>query len=225
MTAHIIEKRSHDANPIAKLNRKLLNDAGIFAVTVSGGPGCGKTSLIEASITRLMPNVGVGVIACDIASHLDADRMTRASDQVVQVNTGQQGIADATHIHDALKWLNLEKIDLLFIENVGTLVCPNDLDLGQDVTAAIFSVAGGHDKAVKHPELVRSADVVLLNKTDLMGAVPFDLNAFRADIHRLNPNAKLIELSALNGQGIDQWLDSLKSRIKKHQSKTSNWFG
>jgi len=225
MKAPLINQSCHEANPIAKLNRQLLADAGVFAISLGGGPGCGKTSLIEASIARLMPDVQVGVIACDVVSHLDGDRMARGTDQVVQVNTGLQGTPDATHIHDALQWLDLAKIDLLFIENVGTLVRTGPQELGADMSVAMFSVAGGHDKADKHPELVRSAGVVLLNKTDLLHAVPFDLPAFRSDVRRLNTNIELFELSALTGDGLDEWLNWLRFRTKKHHSKTSHWFG
>jgi hydrogenase nickel incorporation protein HypB len=213
--APAIETRFHGTDPVAKLNRKILAEAGVFAVSVSGGLGCGKTALIEATIQKLLPDIRVGVIACDVASHLDTERIMRGSDQVVQINTGQQGTPDASHIHDGLKWLDLSKIDLLLIENVGILVGPNPLQLGQDATAAVFSVAGGHDKADKQPELVRSADIVLLNKTDLLRAVPFALSTFRADVHRLNPAARLLELSALNGEGLDQWLAWLAARINK----------
>jgi hydrogenase nickel incorporation protein HypB len=207
------------------MNRQMLGDAGVFAISLSGGPGCGKTTLIEAAISRLMPDVRVGVIACDIASHLDADRIARGSDQVVQVNTGLQGSPDAMHIHDALQWLDLEKIDILFIENIGTLVCSNGLDLGADMTAAMFSVAAGHDKPAKHPELVQGAGVVILNKTDLLRAVPFDLATFQADVHRLNSNAELFGLSALTGDGVDRWLTWMKSHVRKHHSAGSAWFG
>jgi hydrogenase nickel incorporation protein HypB len=224
MRAPVIERGFHDTNPIAKLNRQTLGEAGIFTVSVSGGPGCGKTSLIESVITHLMPELLVGVIACDVTSHLDADRMQRESEQVVQVNTGPGCAADAGHIHDALQWLDLKRIELLLIENVGTLTNTSATDFGQDVTAAMFSVAGGHDKAHKHPGLVKTADVVLLNKIDLLKAVPFDLQAFRADVQRLNANAELFELSALTGEGMDHWLDWLKSRTNKHH-KTANWFG
>lgn len=227
MKAPVIEKRFHDANLVAKLNRQALNEAGAVAISISGGPGCGKTALIDATMRRLMPDVHVGVIACDVASHLDADRMSSENDQVVQVNTGEIGYADATHIHDAMQWLDLNWIELLFIENVGTLVGPAGLDLGQNVTATIFSVAGGHDKADKHPEWVQAAGVILLNKIDLLQAVPFDLDAFRGDVRRLNPNAELIELSSLSGKGMDRWVDWLKARIKKAEvpPKTSEWFG
>jgi hydrogenase nickel incorporation protein HypB len=224
MSASMMQQRFRDVNPVAKLNRKTLAEAGVFAISVSGGPGCGKTSLIEASISRLMPHVQVGVIACDIASHLDADRLARGSDQIFQVNTGLQGTPDSMHIHDALQWLDLKKIEVLFIENVGTLACPNPLELGQDLTTAIFSVAGGHDKASRHPKLVQSADVVVLNKIDLLHAVPFDLATFRADVLRLNARAQLFELSASTGEGVDPWLDWLRIRIKRDHHETLNGF-
>jgi hydrogenase nickel incorporation protein HypB len=225
MKAPVLERRLSDADPVAKLNRRVLAEANVFTVSVSGSPGCGKSSLIEASIKRLLPDVKVGVIACDVASHLDADRIMRGSDQVVQINTGQQGTPDATHIRDGLRWLDLAKIDLLLIENIGTLVGADPLELGQEATAAVFSVAGGHDKADKHPELVKSADIVILNKIDLLRAVPFDLATFRADVHRLNGCADLFELSVLNGEGLSPWLVWLAARIKKHQPKSSLMFG
>jgi hydrogenase nickel incorporation protein HypB len=223
MKAPVIEKRFHDPNPIAKLNRQNLGEAGILSVSLSGGPGCGKTALIEAAICRLMPETLVGVIACDESSHLDADRMLLESEQVVQVNTGQQGTPDSTHIRDALQWLDLKRIELLFIENVGTLAITHSIDFGQDITAAMFSVAAGDDKASKHPELVKSADVVVLNKIDLLQAVPFDAKAFRADVHRLNSSAELFEVSALNGDGVDRWCQWLKAKMEQRQQKIPQW--
>ena len=163
--------------PGRQVNRRTLTDANVFALSISGGPGCGKTSLIDATIQKLLPNVKVGVIACDVAAQLDSHRAAR--DQVVQIDTGQQGTPDATHIRDGLQHLNLTRLDLLLIENVGPLAGTRPLDLGQDATAAVFSVAGGHNKADKHPHLVKSADLVLLTKTDLLGAFPFQLEIFR----------------------------------------------
>ena len=224
MIAPVIEKRFLHANPVADVNRKALRDAGIFTVSVLGGPGCGKTTLIDATIQRLMPGVQVGVVACDIASHLDADRLTRHSDQVVQVNVGAGGLLDATYIRDALESLDLKRIDVLFIENIGTLV-GGPLDLGQEATVAIFSVAAGHDKPAKHPELTRAATGVVLNKTDLLPAVPFDLAAFRADVQRLNQGARLFEVSALTGNGMDQWVKWLRGPASVEGPEASRWFG
>lgn len=209
----------------ADLNRRTLKGAGVATVSVIGGPGCGKTSLIDATIETLMPEVHVGVIACDVASQLDADRMSRHSEQVAQVTTGEGGLLDSGHIRDAIRWLDLRWIDVLFIENVGTLVTPAPFDLGQDVTVAMFSVAAGHDKAAKHPDLVRAADIVVLNKIDLLPSVPFDLDAFRADVSRLNPSARLFEMSALHGEGRQPWLDWVKARVTKRRDQASIWFG
>src|SRR5688572_29709669 len=101
MNAQLIERRTHDPNPVAKLNRERLGQAGVFAVRVVGGPGCGKTSLIDATVERLAPDVHAGVVACDVASRLDTDRVARHTEQVVQVNTGDQGTPDATHVREA----------------------------------------------------------------------------------------------------------------------------
>ena len=225
MKAPVIEKRFHDTNPIARLNRQALREANVLTINVLGGPGCGKTSLIAATIDQLMPDVHAGVIACDIASSRDADRISTSSEQVVQVNTGQGGVVEASHIYEALHWLDLAWLDLLFIENVGTLALSGVPDLGQDAGAIVFSVAAGDDKAERHPELVRSADVVVLNKTDLLPSVPFNLAAFRADVRRLNPNVELIEVSALKRNGIDRWVRWIGSRVTRGTQKPSHWFG
>jgi hydrogenase nickel incorporation protein HypB len=225
MNAPVIEKRSYDPNPIARLNRDALREAGVVTINVLGGPGCGKTSLISATIDRLLPDFNAGVIACDIGSRRDADRIACSSEQVVQVNTGPGGVVEASHIHDALQWLNRQWLDILFIENVGTLATSGIPDLGQDAAAVVFSVAAGDDKADKHPELVRAADVVILNKIDLLPCVPFDLPAFQSDVRGLNPRIELIEVSALRGDGVERWVHWLKSRVTRGTQKASHWFG
>jgi hydrogenase nickel incorporation protein HypB len=220
----IAPERQSDAGLVASLNRETLADANVFTISINGGPGCGKTSLIEA-ITDRLPDTRVGIIACDITSHLDADRMKRRGSQVVQVNTGQQRFADATQIYKALETMDLEQVDLLCIENVGTLTGNNLGMFGQALSIAMFSVAAGDDKAAKHPDLVAQADIVILNKTDLLLAVPFDLAKFRADVKRLNPKAQLFEISALSGDSVNDVTDWLRARITKHGDKTSTWFG
>jgi hydrogenase nickel incorporation protein HypB len=225
MRTPVIKKPASGSNPFLELNRRALRQAEIFTISVVGGPGCGKTTLIDATIERLMPAVQVGVIACDLVSHRDADRIARHSDQVVQITTGEAHALDAAQVHQALGSLDLSWIDLLFIENVGSLTGPADNDIGQDVTVAMFSVAAGDDKADRHPDLVRCANVILLNKTDLFGCAPFDVAAFRADVERNNGRAEVIQISALHARGIDQWLDWLRKRIKKAHQQVSHWFG
>ena len=223
------------AHPVSEQNRMVLRHAGVFTVGIFGGPGSGKTTLVDAAIERLTPGVRVGVVACDVFSHRDADRIGRRSRQVVQVSTGDGGVVNPGHIREALLRLDLKQLDLVLIENVGSLTGLASLDLGQEATMALLSVAGGDDKADKHPDLVRAADVVLLNKTDLLHALPFNLAAFRDDVRRINPTASLFELSTLHGDGIDPWIRWLKSNIAAFQEKchavaqhdggVSNWFG
>lgn len=210
----------------ARPNRESLRAAGVTTISVIGGPGCGKTTLIDATIERLMSEVHVGVVACDVVSRRDADRLARHSQQVVQVNSGAGHALDAGRVLDAIGTLDLHWIDLLFVENVGSLTGPVTGDIGQEVTVAIFSVAGGDDKADKHPDLVAAADVVVLNKVDLLGVVPFDVEAFRGDVRRINPRARVIEMSGLRADGIEAWLGWLRNRLKKSsRPEASNWFG
>src|SRR5688500_12873725 len=225
MKAQSTEKSGDRARTVVNHNREVLRKSHVCTASIIGGPGCGRTCRVDATLERLMPEVHVGVIACDVTSHLDADRMLRHSDQVIQINTGGPGVLDPTQIRDALNWMDVNWLDVLFIENVGTLVGPGVVDLGQDVTVAMFSVAAGDDKAEKHAEIVRAADVIVLNKIDLLASVPFDVERFRADVKRLNPKAKLFEVSALRGEGIDAWIKWVKKPSKPVHYRASGWFG
>jgi hydrogenase nickel incorporation protein HypB len=224
MRTPVIRNDTIQASGNSEANRRALQDADIFSISVIGGPGCGKTTLIDATIEKLMPDVHVGVVACDLVSTRDADLMARHSDQVVQINTGEGRALNAGQVHEALNLLDLNWIDLLFIENIGSLTNPAGNDIGQDVTVAIFSVAGGDDKADKHPDLVRCADIILINKIDLLGRAPFDVDAFRADAKRINERAEVIEISALTRK-TDRWFEWLRKRIKKTRHHESHWFG
>jgi hydrogenase nickel incorporation protein HypB len=224
MNAPVICRRFHDPNPIARLNRDALRQAGVLTVSIVGGPGCGKTTLIAETVERLMPDVHVGVIACDIGTHRDADRIRSVSEQVVQVNTcNATGLVDAGHIRDALNWLDLKWLDLLLVEHVGSLTLGDAPDVGQDASVTMFSVAAGDDKADKHPELVQAADAVVLNKVDLLPVVPFDLRSFRKDVDRVKPGVELIELSAIKGDGVDRWIEWLRSRVARESTKAAHW--
>ena len=173
---------------------------------VLGAPGCGKTALIERMIRLLSPSVRVGVIVGDLATQRDADRIARHTEHVVQVNTGKTCHLEANHVRRAMSCIDLSRLDVLFIENVGNLICPVGFDLGQDAKVGVFSVSGGDDKAAKHPYLVYESSLLILNAIDLLEHVPFDLTGFRDDVHRLKPGARLLELSAKTGEGIESWL-------------------
>ena len=206
MKVSVIENVLKLNDEIAAMNRKVLKQAGIFVLDLIGAPGCGKTALCEATIQKLQPALRVPVIVGDLATQRDADRMARWCEQVVQINTGKGCHLEANHVHEALGRLDLSRIDVLFIENVGNLICPVGFDLGQDVKVGMFSVSEGDDKPAKHPYLVKEASVILLTKTDLLPHVPFNSEVFHADIRRLNDTAPVISISVTQNKGMDAWL-------------------
>ena len=212
MKVQLVENLLKANDEVASLNRRLLNEAGIFALDIIGAPGCGKTAMIEAATQLLQPELRVGIIVGDLATQRDADRMAKWCDQVIQINTGKGCHLEAHHVHQALEHMDLTKIDVLFIENVGNLICPVGFDLGQDVKIGMFSVSGGDDKAAKHPFIVCESAVILLGKTDLLQYVPFDMQLFRDDVKHLNPNVNIIGMSATSGQGLDKWVHWIKAR-------------
>lgn len=225
MPLSIKQKTRPRANPFERANRRMLANAQVQSVVISGGPGCGKSSLIQATAQQLGGSVRVGVITCDVTSHLDLDQRFTRCEQRTRIITGLQGVPDPLQIHEALHRLDLNRIDLLFIENIGTLVYSSPVKLGQDLTVAMFSVAAGHDKPAKHPELVASADAVILNKSDLLYAVPFDRSVYRSDVQSHNSEATQIELSALHGHGLELWTQWLRARAGRSKADSSSWFG
>jgi hydrogenase nickel incorporation protein HypB len=193
---------------IARANRERLDRAGAFAVNVAGGLGCGKTSLFDATVDRLASERRVGVVSADPGP----GRGTNVGTNVVHVDPGFGRALCARHVEPALVRLCPGGIDLLLIENVGSLAGPDAIDLGEHARVAIFSVAAGHGKATEHPNIVRWADVVLLNKVDLLAGGGFDLRAFRAALGRLNAGAEYFELSTRTGEGLDAWIAWLRAR-------------
>jgi hydrogenase nickel incorporation protein HypB len=206
MRVQVVENVLKLNDEMAAQNRRRLRQAGVFTLDLIGAPGCGKTALIEATLQRLPASLHVGVIVGDLTTQRDADRMARFTDHVVQINTGKGCHLEAHHVMQGMAKLDIDHLDLLIIENVGNLICPVGFDLGQDVKVGMFCTSGGDDKAAKHPYIVIESSLLLLNKTDLLPYVPFNLPQFRGDIRRLNPTVELLELSAFTGDGMDAWL-------------------
>ena len=142
----------------------------------------------------------------DLATRRDGDRLARWCDQVVQISTGQGCHLEANQVRDAMGQIDLGRVDLLFIENVGNLICPVGFDLGQASKVGLFSLTEGDDKAAKHPYLVEAADLLLLNKIDLLPHVSFDRSGFAADVRLLNPRVPILDVSATTGEGLDAWI-------------------
>lgn len=208
MTERILEAN----DTIAAATRADLLDRGILAVDIIGAPGSGKTALLETTLRALHGRRRPAVLVGDLTTQRDGDRLARWCDRVVQISTGQGCHLEAGQVRAAMAELDLDAVELLLIENVGNLICPVGFDLGQMATIGVFSVTEGDDKAAKHPYLVEEADLILLNKIDLLPYVAFDLEAFRADIRLLNADVPVLEVSAATGQGIDAWIAWLDAR-------------
>jgi hydrogenase nickel incorporation protein HypB len=210
----VVEKILSANDRIALENRKLLDGHGIMAVNVMASPGAGKTSLILSSIEALRGRLRAGVIEGDVAGHVDADKVAETGTPVVQINTGGGCHLDAPQVLSALKQLPLDKIDLLFIENVGNLICPTDFALGEHVNILIANVPEGHDKPIKYPGMFAAVDALILNKIDLMPYLDFDLEAFRTAVRALNADAPLFEVSCKVGEGIGMWTEWLLNQSR-----------
>ena len=202
----MVERVLEANDEIAAVTRDELARRGIFAIDLIGAPGSGKTALLEATLQLLKGRRRPAVLVGDLATRRAGDRLARWCDRVVQISTGEGCHLEATQVRDALRQVDLEGVDLLFIENVGNLICPVGFDLGQTAKVGMFSLTEGDDKAAKHPYLVTAADLLLLNKIDLAPHLSFDRVGFEADVRLLNPRVPILEVSATSGQGLDGWI-------------------
>lgn len=216
MQVPVIQQILKANDQIAAENEKTFRAAGVHVVNVMASPGAGKTSLILQVLDRLpgLPvRLGAGVIEGDIASSIDADLIAAHGVPVVQINTGGNCHLDAPMIRSALDHLPLDNIDLLFIENVGNLICPANYRLGADLNLVIASVPEGHDKPYKYPGMFASADLVVLNKYDLAEVFEFDDAAFDRGVRMVNPTVPIHRVSARTGEGVEAWLSGLLQQL------------
>jgi hydrogenase nickel incorporation protein HypB len=197
---------------LAGRNRDLLGARGILAVNMMSSPGAGKTTLLERTIHDTAGRRPVAVIEGDQETLLDADRIRRTGCAVVQVNTGAGCHLDAAMVHDALTALDPAPGSVLFVENVGNLVCPALFDLGEHGKVVIISVTEGTDKPLKYPHMFAVADLIIINKIDLLPYVDFDLDLCRTYAHAVNPHAEVLPLSATTGDNVGSWYDWLAAR-------------
>jgi hydrogenase nickel incorporation protein HypB len=210
----VVEKILGANDLIALENRSLLDEHKILAINVMASPGAGKTSVILRSIEALRGRLRAGVIEGDVAGHVDADKVAETGTPVVQINTGGGCHLDAPQVQSALKQLPLDEIDLLFIENVGNLICPTGFALGEHVNMMIANVPEGHDKPIKYPGMFAAVDAIILNKIDLMPYIDFDLAAFRTAVRALNAAAPLFEVSCKTVEGIEDWAEWLLAQSR-----------
>src|SRR4051812_45722446 len=209
----VLERIFDENDRIAAANRADLAAAGVFAVNLMSSPGAGKTALLRETLARLQGKVRIGVVEGDIETSLDADRLAGFGAVVELVNTGNgfggECHLDAPMVRRALTRLPLPELDLMLIENVGNLVCPAEFDTGEHLRVMVYSVTEGEEKPLKYPVMFRSADLVLINKVDLLPHLDVDLALFEANLRRINPVVRTIEVSARTGLGVDDWCDWL----------------
>jgi hydrogenase nickel incorporation protein HypB len=210
-----VEKKVLSENDKLAANiRAQLKQRGIVALNLVSSPGSGKTSLLEKTLSALNNEPRLGLIAGDVQTENDANRLKRAGAKMVRpIVTGGACHLDAKMVSRVLPELDLDKIDLLFIENVGNLVCPSSYDLGEDMKAVLISTTEGDDKPLKYPAMFRRSAVMVINKIDLLGSSDFDMNRVKENARSINADLKIFEVSCRTGQGLGEWYDWIKHLV------------
>ncbi len=195
---------------IANRNRAKMDAAGVRAFNIVSAPGSGKTSLLEKTIPALDPQ-GCAVLVGDLQTSRDAERVADMAVEAIQINTGRGCHLSAEQVAEGLDTMDLNAVDYVFIENIGNMVCPAAFDLGEHKRVVLLSVPEGDDKVAKYPTLFQSADIILLNKVDLIDLLDFDLARVLGDLEQINTAAPFIHLSTKDGTGMAAWLDWVQS--------------
>jgi len=199
---------------IAEENHQQFSRNQLLVINLMSSPGAGKTSLLEKTILGLKGKLRIGVVEGDIQSTYDAERIGQTGVPAVQINTGGACHLDSNMVQAALKNLDLPSLDLLFIENVGNLVCPAEFSLGEDFKAMILSVAEGDDKPLKYPLMFHESRVLLINKIDLLPFCDCNPDLIEERARKINPNLMIFRVSCRTGEGLDRWTDWLKNQVK-----------
>ncbi|MEO7429240.1 MAG: hydrogenase nickel incorporation protein HypB [Acidimicrobiales bacterium] len=210
----VLESILSENDRVAADNREQLVANGVRAVNVMSSPGAGKTALLKRTLVALGEQLRVGVLEGDIATSHDADELSGLGAAISLVNTsagfGGECHLDAVMVRSGLSRLPLPQLDLLLIENVGNLVCPAEFNVGEHAKAMVYAITEGEEKPLKYPVMFRAADVVVVNKLDLLPHLDIDLDLFLANLHSVNPRATVVHASAKTGQGVDEWCTWLR---------------
>jgi hydrogenase nickel incorporation protein HypB len=213
----VLERIFGENDKMAAANRAVFAASGVRCVNLMSSPGAGKTTLLRETLSRLAGQVRVGIIEGDIETSIDADRLSGFGAAVSLINTGDgfggECHLDAPMVSSALPRLPLSDLDLVLIENVGNLVCPAEFDVGEHARAMVYSITEGEEKPLKYPVMFRSCDLVLVNKIDLLPYLDFDLDGFLASLQRVNPAARVLQVSARTGEGVEQWCHWLRAQL------------
>jgi hydrogenase nickel incorporation protein HypB len=197
---------------VARALRDRFRAAGVFVVSLVSSPGSGKTAFLEKTLTLLRPKYRVAALVGDLATENDAARLARSQAPVKQITTGTLCHLEAAMVQNALEGWDLNQMDILFIENVGNLVCPSSYDLGEDLRLVLISVTEGEDKPLKYPTIFNSADLAVVTKMDLAQAVEFNWDTAFANVQAVRPGMPVLKLSAKTGEGMEEYLQFLAAR-------------
>ena len=211
-TVEVLTKILDQNDKQAESNRKHFDKYGILAVNLMSSPGAGKTTLLEKTIDILSEQLKIGVIEGDLETDKDAERIKAKGAPAYQITTGQACHLDAFMVHEGIHHLPLESLDIVFVENVGNLVCPASYDIGTHINVVLLSVPEGDDKPAKYPVMFRSADLLLITKVDLLPYFDFDMEKVAYEARKLNPKIDIIQISAKTDEGIDKWISYLKMK-------------
>jgi len=213
MSVITIERKVLEKNDqIAQRNREFFKQRGIFVLNLVSSPGAGKTSILEMSLQQLRDAMHIAVIEGDVQTDLDAQRVARYGVPVVQIVTLGGCHLEANLVQDALKNLDLAGVQMLFIENVGNLVCPSSYDLGEAIKVVVLSTTEGDDKPLKYPAMFLNSSVLIINKIDLAPYAHCNLNVLKNNALRINPALEVFEMSCFTGAGISEWCDWLRKK-------------
>ena len=204
-------------NRLASRNRAQFQQQNLLVLNLVSSPGSGKTTILEATLKDLQAELGFAVLEGDQQTSNDADRIAATGVPAHQINTGAGCHLDAHMVGHGVEHFDLDKTDVLMIENVGNLVCPASFDLGEDAKVAVLSVTEGEDKPLKYPQMFRASILMLINKLDLLPHLRFDLDKCREYARQVNPDIEIIELSCYNGEGLDKWYAWLRNKLASKQ--------
>ncbi len=207
---------------IAQENREIFKKHGVFTVNIMSAPGAGKTSVLEETIKRLKNEFAIAVIEGDLQTSVDSDRIKALGIPAYQITTGNVCHLDARMIHNALHEFKLDGFDILFIENVGNLVCPAEFYLGEDLRAMVYSVVEGAEKPKKYPLMFHEVEVVLLNKIDLLPYAGVEIDELKRNVLEVNPTAKIFPISCKTGDGVEEWVNWFKNRVQKFKENVKS---
>ncbi|MBD3629869.1 MULTISPECIES: hydrogenase nickel incorporation protein HypB [Cyclobacteriaceae] len=216
-TIHLLQANDFVAESI----RNQMAEKKVLMINITSSAGSGKTTLMQETVKRLKDEISMGILVGDLETERDADRIKEVGGRALQIVTGGICHLEAQMVWQALKSFDISGLDVLFVENVGNLVCPASFDLGEDYRVTLIATTEGDDKPQKYPKMFLTSEMMLVSKADLLPYLPFSVEAVTNDARAINPSIEVIEVSSLDGTGIEAWCNWLKAKIKEKKSSDS----